>query len=761
MKSKQIKYSLFLLVVLISVSTFIHAQSMPKHPPENFNINTDRDLYLVGERLWFSAVDFLAHDKEMGSKVLYVELFDRYGKSHLKQKCELKAGISQGSFLIPEELASDYYFFRVYTALLRNYPPHYFPEKRLIIVNPEIPFPKNNAEETYKILFQGDGLVNGLVNDGYLWISDQSIHYKNVSILASNGEATIAPKQIIRGLYAVEIDAKENTQYEFLLDIEESDQLKISIPKSEKDYLMKTSIENEQIQVQIESNNQGYANLKDQKIRFEFYDENLILRKNFETRFTSQTHQTNISIKELNKGIYYLRVLDNYGKVLAYKLISYIDSSDQNPMNISLNQEEYTQGDEVHLLIETDHADSLLNYSTSVVKKGSSKSKAELFKEWMNQPNPSDLQQLQFLSPAFFNAASLAFFSNQVESVLSHLSNISPLSNIKHIPETRALNISGRVVDEKSGAPIKNVSVILSQIDKYTRVHLSETKSDGSFAFPIYHQYKSKDLFLSTLGNSHPASLIQINNDFCNEFPEKNVAYPEIDTSDKSFLEELWLNQQLTDYTQDALADKIIPTKYDSLFGFSQAEIVVRLQDYIDLADMETVFSEIVPFVSPRKRKGNFSLVVFDEITGSKYHDPLVLVDNIPLNDVNKLMEIKPSKIEEIQVINRIYYLGDNYLRGVILVKSKAGNFAGIPMPDDAIFLKYQMLQQPTTFLTAAQNENSFRNVLFWSPNNTSKQEQKFIFNTSQHLSDYEVIVRGVLKDGQLFEERKSFKVVK
>lgn len=761
MKRIRIKFSLLFVTLLIGVSKFVQAQTMPVFPPENFKLNTDRDLYLTGETLWFSAIDLLANDKELESKVLYIELYDRYGKAHIKQKHDLKAGNCKGSIRVPEELTSDYYFLRIYTALLRNYPEHYFPEKRIIIVNPEIPFLKDkSANDQYKILFPNGGLVDDLLNEGYLWVSNQVIPGK-VSIISSNGDTLQTPKEIEKGLFAIQLRSITNQEYEIQLEYEESDFIKLRIPKSGKDYLVKTSVEDEQVLIQIESNNQGFNKFKDRNLRLEIYDENLVLRKNFDTQYTRQTQILSIPGEELSKGIYYLRILDQNGELLAFSLISNADSFQQNAIDITFSKDQYAQDEEVELMIHPNNAGDLLKYDVSVTKKGTSGNNTEFFNDWIVNPGLSDLQLLQILSSECFKAANIVFMDEHKGRILNLLKKNSPIQSMLFVPETRALNISGRVVDEKSGEPMKNASIILSQIDKHTRVHLSQTKSDGSFAFPIYHQYKSKDLFLSTLGQSNSGSLIQINNDFCNEFPKVEIGFPVFDTSDKAILEELWLNQQLTDYTQEILIENITPPKFDSLFGFSNAEIVVKLHDYIDLADMETIFSEIVPFVSTRKRKGEFSLVVYDEITGSKYHDPLVLVDNIPLNNINELMKIKPSEIEEIQVINRIFYLGDYYLRGVVLIKSKAGNFAGIPMPEDAIFLKYQMLQQPTAFIPPVKDKNSFRNVLFWSPDNTSHEKKKFVFNTSQHISCYEVIIRGVLKDGQLFENRKSFSVVK
>jgi hypothetical protein len=95
------------------------------------------------------------------------------------------------------------------------------------------------------------------------------------------------------------------------------------------------------------------------------------------------------------------------------------------------------------------------------------------------------------------------------------------------------------------------------------------------------------------------------------------------------------------------------------------------------------------------------------------------------------------------------------------MLKSKTGDFAGIPMPEDAVFIKYQMLQPVTGFLPVEEDDIVFRNVLYWSPFENNDLEKHHTFYTSHHLADYEIIIKGYSDDGGFFEERKTFSVRK
>ena len=55
---------------------------------------------------------------------------------------------------------------------------------------------------------------------------------------------------------------------------------------------------------------------------------------------------------------------------------------------------------------------------------------------------------------------------------------------------------------------------------------------------------------------------------------------------------------------------------------------------------MEEMFLEIIPGTRARKKKGNWELQVFKEASASYDKNPLVLVDNLPVFDINEVMKI-------------------------------------------------------------------------------------------------------------------------
>ena len=108
-------------------------------PQEHVTLHLDRNVCLAGETIWFKAWCFLdgQRDQEM-SKVLYVEIFDETQKAIVQEKYLLNGHKAAGSFRIPEDAPSKYYFLKAYTRYMRNFSSTSFHYQQMIIVNPFI-----------------------------------------------------------------------------------------------------------------------------------------------------------------------------------------------------------------------------------------------------------------------------------------------------------------------------------------------------------------------------------------------------------------------------------------------------------------------------------------------------------------------------------------------------------------------------------------------------------------------------------------------
>ena len=131
-----------LLFSILAVGT-LHGQDdptsiqSPQLVSEKIDIQTDRELYVTGEVLWFKIVSI---DKKLGhsvshSKVAYLELIAPDGTTTTRVKTELVNGFSSGSITLPQSISSNLYTLRSYTRMMRGFDFKKFAYKQIYILN--------------------------------------------------------------------------------------------------------------------------------------------------------------------------------------------------------------------------------------------------------------------------------------------------------------------------------------------------------------------------------------------------------------------------------------------------------------------------------------------------------------------------------------------------------------------------------------------------------------------------------------------------
>ena len=122
------------------------SQDIPKEISENniqnyreeLHIQTDRDLYIVGEQVWLKVFKLNAITKKPNniSKVVYIELLNRsgYPVQQIKLSVDKKSGSS--GFSLSDTLGSDNYLLRAYTNWMKNFNEKLFAFKTISVLNP-------------------------------------------------------------------------------------------------------------------------------------------------------------------------------------------------------------------------------------------------------------------------------------------------------------------------------------------------------------------------------------------------------------------------------------------------------------------------------------------------------------------------------------------------------------------------------------------------------------------------------------------------
>ena len=94
-------------------------------PREEVYLETDRQDYIAGETVWFSASLFDRGSSSISSSsnTVYVELINPVNLPVVQRKVRLERGIGPGMFILPDTLSSGTYLLRAYTNWMKNFLP--------------------------------------------------------------------------------------------------------------------------------------------------------------------------------------------------------------------------------------------------------------------------------------------------------------------------------------------------------------------------------------------------------------------------------------------------------------------------------------------------------------------------------------------------------------------------------------------------------------------------------------------------------------
>ena len=218
-----VKIVLILIALVMGHTTDIFAQKeldtllkkFDRHrinnPQEKIYVDTDRELYLTGETLWFKIyyVDGALHLPSDLSKVAYLEILDDENKVMLQTKTALKEGEGQGTLFIPASITTGNYHLRAYTQWMKNFDADFFFHKTISIVNVFRKLEKEGEVQVRPFAAQffpeGGDLVYGLKSKVAFQVTDSNgkgIDFSGIIINSQNDTiSTIRPHRFGIGYF--------------------------------------------------------------------------------------------------------------------------------------------------------------------------------------------------------------------------------------------------------------------------------------------------------------------------------------------------------------------------------------------------------------------------------------------------------------------------------------------------------------------------------------------------------------------------------
>jgi hypothetical protein len=147
---------------------------------------------------------------------------------------------------------------------------------------------------------------------------------------------------------------------------------------------------------------------------------------------------------------------------------------------------------------------------------------------------------------------------------------------------------------------------------------------------------------------------------------------------------------------------------------------------------------------------------------------PLVLLDGVPVFNMDKVIRMDPLKIKKLEVVSRKFYQDYFAYSGIMSYSTYQGDLGGFVLDPNAIVVRYDGLQIKRKFYSplyeSPEQQQSrlpdFRTTLYWSADlQTSQQSKQISFYTSDVPGTYLVVAEGITEDGKVASGKWSFEV--
>lgn len=741
---------------------------------EKVYLHVDRDVYLTGETMWLKAyaVDATTHRPLEISRVVYVEVVDRDNTPVAQEKIELRNGVGTGSVFLPASINSDTYLVRAYTAWMKNFSADYFFRKPVAIVNSFVKLETppvtsaNTTPDDVQFFPEGGNLLNGIVNKVGIKVNDaqgKGVNFRGAIVDQLND--TVARFQShMFGMGAVDFTPVAGKSYRGVVHTSGKNASIVALAEAA----------NEGFALRVEPTTDGIRATVSYMPYVESGPAVYLLAHTRHQLVKSERKSIaggkaifEIKNSELKDGITHLTVFDGRSRPVAERLYF---RTPKRALQVSLKsgQEQFKPRTRVTLDVQTDVPAQQMSIAVYRLDSLLGMGQSAHINEYFNLT--SDLKGL-IESPGFYFSSDPAAVSAADHLMLTQgwrrftwaeVSKGKP--TFTFAPEFHGHLIRGVVKDLQGNASpgvLSYVSVPGKIIDVYT----SRSDADGLVSFEMKH-FVGGQKVLTVSDSAHRLELL-------NPFSSDRTAakWPTLRVSPT--IERNLLARSVGMQVQNVFyEDRYAPLSFDSTAFYGKADETYFLDDYTRFPVMEEVMREYVPGVMVRKQKGNFKFYLLDMVNKKPiYETPMILLDGVPVFDVNKIMSYDPLRVQKLEVVTRKFYHGMSTFPGIVSYTTYKGDLEGFELDPRYVFVNYEGIQQQREFYSPRHDYTreaetrlpDQRTLLYW--NTTLSTEVGSVQNPQFFTSDvpgtYQVVVEGITQNGLSGFATYTFKVLK
>jgi hypothetical protein len=335
------------------------------------------------------------------------------------------------------------------------------------------------------------------------------------------------------------------------------------------------------------------------------------------------------------------------------------------------------------------------------------------------------------------------------------------------LPDRNGTAISGTVVANNSGESVSDTRIHFSILGEDPAYLVSTSDQEGRFLLKIPSRLGNQEMFVVPEQGPDQSLEVRIANDFTTEalpFSPGSYALREDEKLLASRLS-LQMQLQLAFLAESAPDTSTITNLIEPIPFYGRPEISIKLDEFVSLPNMEEVIENLIPLTYVIQRGGKADFLIKSDNPMISMYRPLILIDHIPVFDMDVVLALPPSKIDRIEVIREVYVLGDVKFGGIICFTSRQGDLAGMKLPEGSYFFDYTTLHPPLLQLDPRYSGGSripdTRNTLLWMDDLKLQKSKssKVSFQAASIPGSYLILFRGVSSDGEIVHGMNSFRV--
>lgn len=736
---------------------------------EKLYVHTDKNVYLAGEILWFKLYDVDAsfHKALSVSSVAYVEILDNSNNAVLQAKVALlNKGLGNGSITMPVTTRSGNYKLRAYTTWMKNFSPEFFFEKTITIINSQqaTDLPDQPIKARYDVQFfpEGGDLVNAVDSK----IAFKAIDKDGIGV-ACSGEIKDDKGNTVTSFYTFKfgmgnflLKPEEGRSYTAYVHMPDGSVASKPLPAAlSSGYTMSVKAE-DGFKVTVKA--KTGANTAPMVYLF------VHTRQSVKAALTGtiQNGEANFILNKdvPGEGISHLTVFNSDRQPVCERLIfRYPDTLN---ISIAADQSTYATRKKINVDVTSSFKGKGIaaNMSMAVYKLDSLQiSEATGITDyiWLT----SDLQG-NIESPSFYFDQSNDTAAQALDNLLltqgwrrfkwqDVLENKKPA--FVYMPEINGHIVNGKILNNKTGQPTGGITAYLTVPGIRPQFKSAVSDSTGDIKFEVKEFYGAGSIIVQT-GPADSNYHVDIATPFSVQYASHSLpAYTRPAKSPETLLENSIASQVQNIYTAGQFNNYLLTS--DSMPFYYHASQTYLLDNYTRFTTIEEIFREYVPFVNVRRRNGVYHLPLYNDVNavlneGSFEEDPLILLDGLPVFDMNKFMNYDPLKIRRVDLVTRKYFYGNSVFNGIINFTTYKGDLNSYELDPQTVVLDYDALQLEKEFyspvyeteLQYTSHKPDFRTLLQWSPdiNTDPVGKARVSFYSSDQVGKYMGIIQGI-----------------